>query len=644
MPYEITKQERYANFGGINTKASRYLTGAQQVIRLVNYDFSRPGAFTKRPDTTEFLDLDVGPIKTIYEFTQTTGASYLIIQGGSGVFSVTSNGTTQLANGPIVPSGITYPMDPVTFQNNVLMAGVQLGATTTESWYRYFGASLVAVQMIDPTFGFGSLNGVSAFNGSSPVYFATLNGWRWSAAYVNERNTESCNTSIFGGGRLWGLGITSIALELPIANMYSLGRQFSASYALVYREEIGYTAALLNLPATAVTTAIFKIPLSSGVSLLIDTGATTCTFLMGATMAPYTPNTYYPFGDLGSAGTTGQLISQYFNTKDTGMPTIISVYNNMPFYSGFPKYPSHVFWGELGYFEWVDNENFNEIRTTDGEKVTCLVPYDGNLIATKRTSIHVINGDDPDTISFSEKTDQYGFINNRAACVFQDVLWGIDGQGKGIVEFNGANVDIVSDEVEDIFFRINLNAAASEAFMLHVKSRNEVWCGIPVDGASLVNTIIVYDYYSKAWTTYEGLSPTAVAIARGTLSLPAVVMGFSNGGIRSLNSVFSGVETITAVVRAPFISNYGWSATETYRRLFVDTDPILGATYSFLMNLYLDQGSTPSYTATFLVQSQQSRAEFGLPGKGMSVELIEASDHPLRVNGYTVGSRFQRNV
>lgn len=659
MSYPITKQERYANFSGINTKTSRFLGGQAEVIRLINYDFSRPGSLTKRPDTSQFLGASFGAhIKGVFEFVTDAGPSFMLVQSPSGLFSQGSFGVSQLAITNLIfgtnnVQGQTGYADFNNFDSSTWIANQWDTSLSNTNFYRYRGKELLYAQFPYPNMPFSPFNGLSYTAGASPVYFATLiggvaAGWRWKTAFVGDKERPGPVNSIPLSANFWTLGATSIHLNIGLARSAATGAglPYGASYLLVFREQIGASAASSGNDAVSVTTAVFKIPIGSGIDWLVDSGATTASFLVtaGTSFIPYEENTYWPFWDLGSAGATNQIVSSYYSAKDTGRPTLIATYNNMIFYAGFFKYPSHVFWSELGAPEWVDNENFNELRSADGERVTCLIPYDGSLVATKLSSLHVINGDDPDTVSFSEKSAVYGFMNNRSACVFQDTLWGIDGQGRGIVQFNGANLDIVSDKVQDIFLRINLTAALNVAWMLHVKSRNEVWCGIPVDGSDAVNTIIVYDYFSKGWTTFEGLEPTAVTIARGTLSLPQPVMGFSNGGIRYLNPGFSGLESITTVVRAPYISNFGWSTTETYRRLFVDTDPILGATYAFAMNLYVSQGSTPSYQATFLVTSPQSRAEFGLPGKGLSVELIESSDQPQRLNGYTVGSRFQRNV
>lgn len=645
MPYEEVKSERYSNLGGLNTKVSRYLSGQQEVIRLVNYDYSTPGSFTKRPDTATFLGASFGPrIRGLFEFTKTSGESWMLIQSTTNLFSFGVSGPYQLGGNAL--AGTTGRMDVVNYANWAWITNQWNVNYTGMAFYRFNGNVLVDAQPLPPPYSVPD-NFYSVFattSGSSPILFATLSGFRYSTAYLTDRDVVGTANGPAGGYNFAGLGATMI--KFSIANALSNVTANGISYLLVFRENLGYTAIQLNSPGVALTTAVFKIPLSSGISQFWDAGlgfTDTATYLMSASNAIFKKNSYYPFYRASISGNTGQLISDY-GLKQTGYPTIINTYNNMVFYSGFPLFPSHVFWSQIGEPMWVDNEDYNEVRTNDGDVVRAMVSYDGSLIVAKQMSIHVVTGDDPDTVSFSEKNNEYGFMNNRAFCIWEDILWFLDGSGKGVCQYNGANTSIVSIPVEDIFKRINLNAAFDEAWMLHVKSRNEVWCGIPVDSSALVNTIVVYDYVSKVWTTFEGLSPTAITIARGTLSKPSVVMGFSNGTIKSLNATFMGTEAVTTAVRFPFVSNFGWSSTETYRRFFLDVDPIVGVTHSFAINYYLNQSNTVSQTGTISTSAFQTRTDFGLPGKGLSVELVAGSSLPVKINGYTIESRFQRNV
>ena len=106
MAYQKVKAERYSNFGGLNTKVSRYQTDQQQVIRLINYDFSTPGALTKRPGFQYFGGASYGSrINELYTFQRLNGATYNMVYGSTGLFF--SGNTTSILY-PLVYPGASY--------------------------------------------------------------------------------------------------------------------------------------------------------------------------------------------------------------------------------------------------------------------------------------------------------------------------------------------------------------------------------------------------------------------------------------------------------------------------------------------------------------------------------------------------------
>lgn len=668
MSYPENKSEHYSNFGGINTKVSRYITGQQQAIRLVNYDFSRTGALTKRPDTTQYRGASFGPIRSMYEFTQLSGVSYNLSAGNSGLFAsgpltygpslaAPFNGLNMATGGTLFFGDFEPMVDQLWIANVPVDNGLGTFYRRFMKWSNIKGFPLPDVvynAQMDLVSGF--VNNFTATIGVSDsaagVFFATNTGYRYSLAWVNNRDVEGPVYPVMWRKNIYDIGATSVFIFPPYGASPAIYSDFfnnDASALLVFRENIGVTAARANTPdVVSLSTAIFKIPaaaFAAGVSYLIDTGAANQTYLLGATTALYEMKTdIFPFSLSGGSFTAFNYLDDVNAQKRTGFPQLIAVYNDMMFASGSSLVPSTVFWSQKATPEWFENKSATSIRNNDGDVVTCMIPYDGQLVIGKRFSLHIVNGFTPDSLSFSEKTIQYGIMNNRSACVWEDQLWFLDGSGKGICQFNGSNVGVVTDPVEPIFQRMNVAAAKTEAFMIHAKARNEVWCGIPIDDSAVVNCIVFYDYSAKAWGTNEGLSPSAIMIAKSTLNRDALVMGFSNATSKYLNTTFTGAEAVTTIARFPFVTNFGWSTTQVYRRLYVDVDPVLGVTQSFNANLYLNQSDTAALGTTIPTTQYQTRIDFGLPGKGLSVELIEGSTLPLRLNGYTIESRFQRNV
>ncbi len=326
-------------------------------------------------------------------------------------------------------------------------------------------------------------------------------------------------------------------------------------------------------------------------------------------------------------------------------PKYIEIYNNQLFMAGFSSQLSTMYWSDIGQPEAIDPTFFAEVRTNDGDVIRGLKSYQSDLIIAKERSFHRLNGDNPSNFLLQQVSDQYGCISNRAMVTFENYLWFLD--SKGIVEYNGANVEIVSNKVEPTFAAMNVAAARDNACAIHFRQQNEVWFAIPCNGATFNNCIVVYDYLTKAWTTYEGVNPSSIALMGSYIGSKAPFVGGYTGNIFHYSSAFladNGVG-ISCIGQSRFVCPMGQSTEEQYRRLFLNINPIDGSSQSININLYTDYGSTVMLNRTMYQNPFQSRIDFGLPARSLSVEFGHFSATlPFRLDGFTVESRFQRNV
>jgi hypothetical protein len=693
MAYEKVKAERYSNFGGLNTKISKYQTDQQQVIRLINYDFSTPGALTKRPSFNYFGGASFGGFITqLYQYEKVDGTTYSVVFGQSGAF-LSGNTTTQLY--PNIYPGASglfgYTLTYTSTVGQTYVPSIQtlndmLYVAAPQYWVSWDTNQLVNLPAANNApFAYPVQPNVIAPNGLSYVvgpnvatsFFTTSLSYRWYLSAV-----KGMSRTIYGGtpftppylflnnrvrAPTWAgvadLGATCVDINFFV-DFLNDAIANGASYLLVYRQILGITGGQRELNPVPLTTTIFQVPMASyasGFSFFRDMG--TYAFGSGANFPPlgetasalYPQHNYISFNQSWSNwGNAKPQDGQYLEQSN---PSIIEAYNNMMILAGFPSASSRVYVSnfaapyENGGFgggpEYVDAENYFDVQTEDGDVVSNITAYGTECVVAKRKSFFSLSGTQPDvdTMTFTLKSDQYGIISKRGACTWENYLWFLD--RKGIVQYNGANFDIVSTPVEDIFKRMNYAWAQEIAILSHQKMRNEIWCCIPVDGATYNNIVVVYDYVSRGWTTFEGVNASALIATALTMPFPAPTIGASGGRMAQMGQSnfadFGGV--YTTGVRFPFVTNYGWSTDQVFRRLFVDTDPIIGNNRAFQINLYGNMLNTASYSiaATFGA-TYQYRIDFGVYGKSISVELFEASTFALKLNGYTVVSRFQRNV
>lgn len=633
--------------GGINTKGSRYITGPHQCLDLQNFDFSRVASLTRRQGTTFTIGATLpARIGSLYEYTRLTGASYEFAVGASEIYKWTDTGFQSFYSLGAT-TGMGFNGQSIYVSDRLAMKTFSDYLWMSNNWtfLQTNGVSVYLAQLPIPVIG--TLADTVAL-GTAASYFIDTHNYSYRMSYLNHRGYVGPTGASYTFGPLGSAihGISGGATQIAFNYNSADPTGYDAYYTLMWRTDIGYGTSCFCF----VTGTTF-LDRSGTQKTFVDNGST-----------PMSGMSLCPDPGFNDDSVTFLNYQNGRNLVQIGTPSIMELYNNSMFYAGFDfgiasfattgfaapftidDPHSTVFFSESGNPELVLLESFFEVRTNDGDKVTCLKSYDGQIIISKRFSFHIVYGDDPDNYTLTEKTDQYGVLNKRSVAIFNSKLWFLDGAGKGVVEYNGSNFQVKSDTIEATFKRMNLQAALLEAEMMHVKERNEVWTLIPIDDSATNNCVVVYDYIVDAWTTFFGIEASTMIVMFYKFGVPKPIFGGYSGMIRHMGpTLFSDCgNAIRTVFRPRFVSNYGWSATEIYRRFFLDVDPVLGITYSFGANFYVNQSDTPAQSQTFTCATFQQRVDFGIPGKGFSPEVINNDIQPLRINGFTVESRFQR--
>lgn len=325
-------------------------------------------------------------------------------------------------------------------------------------------------------------------------------------------------------------------------------------------------------------------------------------------------------------------------------PRFYEIYNNQLYQAGVSSTPSTLYWSDVGIPEGVDSTFNAEVRTNDGDYITGLKSYQGALMVGKKKSLHQFKAASATDVLLQEVTDQYGVLSHRAMVVFEQQFWFLD--QKGICEYNGANVQIVSTKIDPIFQAMNLTAAIDNAEAIHNKSQNEVWFSIPV-GSTINNTIVVYDYVSKAFTTYKGVDVSTLTVARRALNVPMPFVGGYTGAIFNFNTDLTSdyPNSFTCIAKSRFFDPMGNSTEQMYRRFYLNISPITAATLTADINFYTNNGTSLQLTRTMYMNPYQSRIDFGLPARSIQCEFAYSSaSYAIRLDGFVFENRFQRAV
>lgn len=716
--------ENYSGFGGINIKASQYLTGPQEFLDLINFDFQSPGNLTKRWGTTQYISGGyTAAITGLVEFEQTSGFSQVVfsytggIQAGAttttqqglsfnnvgwtnlmfiGDHNAVFTGTTTFFfkagyqtfaarytyfrnNSFIFAPALTYS-EPATLDGNpydFLNYNNSLFAANGNNFIKYQGTTTSRVFLPFPTragvsgtnASFGLTSGMSLV-GASTLYLNTAYSYWFLATYVNLNSYESEAAPIISVSTI--TGSTSLVVFGSSAANYNLGAlvNIPLNWGITAINIYGFrtTSTGPDFGSTAWDQSDFRLLNSFGV----PGGATNAMIYMGL---PIGSTTGWDNGDLLDVNqkfTFGQTIyipnTLSFSNLPTGLgfigdtlvpyeqvanglvynnkisPQFIEVSNNRMFSAGFSAALSSVYFSELAKPDDIEVENFFEVRTNDGDVISALKAYNENLYIFKRRSFHQLSGTDPNSFVLREVSDQYGCLSNRAVATYENSMLFLD--SKGVILFNGANIECISNKIQNIFETMNLPVAQDTATMIHDKQRNQILLGIPVNGASINNLTVVYDYMVGAWTKYDGYNPSVYAMIKGRQSFKSAMFGDYSGIIKNFGPSLYGGDNgsaFTLLMTTRYLTDEGNSIQKMWRRLFLN-DTTNGATNGYTINLRQDHGSSNVLTRTMNFSSFQTRMDFGIQGKSLSFELTNNSANFVQINGFVLEHRYLRNV
>lgn len=677
-PYEKLKNEQYHNFGGINTKVSPYASGPEEFLNLINCDFQTPGSLQKRQGSTQFLTSGVsGRVTGLYEFESLSGASYVILGANTHLYYINSHTPTIITSGLQDSALFSF----VTFVDRLFVAN---GANFFK-WQA--GGNAVNYSLIEPYVAYGTspVTGPGThFSGSTQRALGNTQLWTagssflfFSLSYINDigfvgaPNASQAATFQVSGlfqefadpakdSIYFNFGVTSAA-GITYCPLISGDGTYVASVAQ-QNGDYGVQGLSYGLGFT-LTSQVYG---ESGGSAI---GSTTQTYHMAVFrtngtqlstgdkflchyLKAFSVNGSTFFADRVSATYCFGL--HYDETYTTAEPSVIhftlaprylEIFNNQLFMAGFSATPSTVWFSDIGEPESIQPDNNFEVRTNDGDVVTGLRAYLAQLVIFKQRSFHVLSGDDPTNFALREITDQYGCISGRAIATYQNIMMFLD--QKGIVQYNGANYEIISNKIEPVFQRMNLAAARDNAVMIHNKARNQVWTGIPVDGATMNNLTVVYDYLLNAWTTFEGFNPSDMAMIKADQPFPTAFYGaYSSGSIYYFNSSFMSDNGtgFTFLVKTRFFADTGEATQKQFRRFYANVDQS-GASSLLKLEFYQDYGASMVYSSTMSMQPFQSRIDYGISARALSVQITNYSAvDAVRLHGFTISHRFQRDV
>jgi len=614
MAYQKNKDENYDNKGGINDKASKYLTQKGQFLDIRNYSFDKIGALVSRPGQDYGASINgttylVNPYGMV-QYRKDTGYSQIIFDIGCTLFYL-SNPPVAIASSLSANVTTGHPIDYEIGDNVLYYANGYTFQRYDGSYSCFYEIPKARAYMVGPGL---------TFNTSLAVFGITMvmPSGQYKFKYAYKRGTGDVEGIV--GERVSDeedLSISSTYLDVTLASTLVVTQGQWVAYGLTIVSGHGISSILPYLDLPGGGTSFLAGPTSVAFFATTYSGITLYTIKFDPFNSPADYQNQFSF---------------------TLVPTYLEVYKNMLFMAGFSSAPSTVWHSEIGEYERVDEENFFDVRTGNSDSIRNIILFQDNLVIFKNKSVHALSGDSPETLALKDMNLNYGCVNNTSAVVWENKLWFMD--SKGICEFNGPDTTIVSYAIEEKLSQVDKTRCRA----IYVKKRNEVWfcCG---------STCFVYDHDVNSWSIYDNISVefrTAAEIlefADGTIDLAYFNRGSSYISLNRFGDTYTSDfgQAITLIAKTKFHKRENETTQELWRRLFFNSN-VPSVTTSATLLFRQDYGTSVVYSTNIFLDKFQNRIDFGISARSLQVEMIIQSTQRVSFNGYTLESRFLRNV
>ena len=229
MPEPKVKAETYTLLGGLNIKASKYVTAPTEFLDLQNVNFNRPNALSSRSGLSNYTRADGNPvgqslamITGLHEHAEFSGFSIIVVAGMStmegygdfGVTTVSSNTRTLIGQPPL--------MDMQTFVDHLFYCNGQIMKKFSSGFQEEIFTLPPGPTILDGRAGEPFVTGLTYMGAPSTTgYFQFAYGYLNDRGYLGPAiNTIDVSLTPNYGALFYGLttpanaGITAIAVYM----------------------------------------------------------------------------------------------------------------------------------------------------------------------------------------------------------------------------------------------------------------------------------------------------------------------------------------------------------------------------------------------------------------------------------------------
>jgi hypothetical protein len=209
-----------------------------------------------------------------------------------------------------------------------------------------------------------------------------------------------------------------------------------------------------------------------------------------------------------------------------------------------------LFFSELGLPESFSEYSVISVKPDDGHKIRGLLGFGDRILVAKTNAMYYVVGTDESDFDLRVLSNRHGCVSGPSLKTSEGFAWWFGGDNFYMTDGN---------TVKGIGDRHVINTLESISSTYYDKvtgaidTRNEWYiAGVPADGASTINTLLVYNYRTQTWTIfkYAGVVPQILGDFYDTSYQPLLYASCGTGDIYQWNVGASDDGTaITAVLK-----------------------------------------------------------------------------------------------
>ena len=173
-------------------------------------------------------------------------------------------------------------------------------------------------------------------------------------------------------------------------------------------------------------------------------------------------------------------------------------------------YPTRVYWSAIRDATTWDSADWIEVGFNDGQPITGMMVLGNALVVFKSRSIY--------NIYFTGNADMPFKMEKSRSSVGCTVFSSVQATENGLVFFSndgfyfydGDTSTKISDKINNTILSYN-SSNFTKIRSLTQRNKNRIQWSFATSGQTENDRVIMYDYYNKAWSVYDGMAPSAMA-------------------------------------------------------------------------------------------------------------------------------------